>query len=209
MATPILLRLIPSLSKLLFYRGHKAKLGMIELGDNLSIDGDGRLSASMVPGPQGDQGPAGEQGPQGSVGATGPTGPQGATGATGAQGPIGNTGPQGATGAQGPTGATGATGPQGPEGPSRRIETYFGTTDGSGDYSITYSPAFAEIPCVLPDLIATANSQTWRISSSTVNGFTVRVEQRSQVTVLGVQVVGFTTTPVVGAELNVTVMERD
>lgn len=161
MATPILLRLIPSLSKLLFYRGHKAKLGVIELGDNLSIDGDGRLSASMVPGPEG---PQGEQGPQGEVG---------------------------------------------PEGPSRRIETYFGSTDGNGDYSITYAPAFAEIPCVLPDLISTANSQTWRISSSTVEGFTVRVEQRSQVTVLGVQVVGFTTTPVAGAELNVTVMERD
>lgn len=158
MATPILLRLIPSLSKLLFYRGHKAKLGAVELGDNLSIDGDGRLSASMVPGPQG------EQGPQGEVG---------------------------------------------PEGPSRRIETYFGETNGSGDYSVTYDPVFADIPCVTPQLISTANSRTWRVSSSTVSGFTVRVEERSQVTVLGVQVVGFTTTPVSGAELNVTVVEAD
>lgn len=139
MANPIFLRYLPNLSKLLFFRGQKAKLGYVQIGDNLSIDADGVLSAT----------------------------------------------------------------------PSRRIETYFGTTDGNGDYSVTYAPAFTEIPCVLPDLISTANSQTWRISDSTVNGFTVRVEQRSSVDVLGVQVVGFTTTPVSGAELNVTVMERD
>lgn len=152
MATPILLRLLPTLSKMLFYRGHKAKLSVIELGENLSIDAEGKLSASMVPGPQGEQGP---------------------------------------------------------EGPSRRIETYFGITDESGDYSVSYEPIFADIPCVLPDLITNSNSQTWRISSSTVDGFTVRVEERSQTTVLGIQVVGYTTTPVTGASLNVTVMERD
>lgn len=138
MANPIFLRYLPTLSKLIFFRGQKAKLGYVQIGDNLAIDGAGVLSAT-----------------------------------------------------------------------SRRTETYFGNTNGSGDYSVAYPSAFAEVPCVLPSLISSANSQTWRLSSSTVDGFTVRVEQRSLVTVLGVDVVGFTTTPVSGASLNVTVLERD
>lgn len=106
-------------------------------------------------------------------------------------------------------GRTGATGPQGPEGPSRRIETYFGSTNGSGDYTVTYAEAFSQAPCVVPALIASASSQTWRLSSSTTTGFTVRVEQQAMVEVLGAQLVGFATTPVSGASLNVLVIARE
>lgn len=96
----------------------------------------------LVPGPQGETGPAGPQGepgPQGIAGQTGPQGPAGDTGADGAPGvkgdtgtqgiagptgPQGQAGPQGIQGVKGTTGATGAkgstglTGPQGPTGPT-------------------------------------------------------------------------------------------
>lgn len=127
----------------------------------------------------------------------------GATGPQGPAGPAGATGPTGATGAQGPTGTTG---PQGPAGPTRRIETYSGTTNGSGDYAVTFGVAYPSAPAVAVEIKnPTTNRQTYRITSITTTGFTVRVEERASATVLGIDLLGLTVTPVSGANMIVTV----
>lgn len=85
------------------------------------------LSAPMILGVAGPDGPTGPDGPPGADGPTGPAGPTGTTGPiglTGPEGPIGTTGPIGATG---PTGPTGPQGPTGPEGPPGSPPTEFGT----------------------------------------------------------------------------------
>ncbi len=116
-----------------------------------------------VPGPAGDKGSTGAKGDAGAAGAAGATGPAGPAGATGPKGDTGAAGAAGATGAKGDTGATGAVGPTGAAGPTgatgpagtpRRVETYSGTSNGSGVGTVTFSPAFAAVPTILPQ-------QTW------------------------------------------------
>ncbi|QSQ28111.1 hypothetical protein JY651_14465 [Pyxidicoccus parkwayensis] len=110
------------------------------------------LDVELIPGPQGETGPAGPQGLKGDpgntgpVGPAGPAGPQGLKGDTGATGPAGPTGPAGAQGAQGPkgdpgtagtqglkgdTGATGPAGPAGAQGP-QGIKGDTGATGATG-----------------------------------------------------------------------------
>lgn len=152
------------------------------------------LEGTPVPGPPGPAGAAGEQGPEGTQGQKGEQGIQGVKGDEGPMGP------------QGPKGETGETGAQGAPGISRRIETYTGVTNGSGDYTVVYSTAFSTTPKVVPSLVTASQSLTYRVSNSTTTGFTIRVEQRASVTVLSLQVVGFATTAVAGAGVNVIVI---
>lgn len=66
---------------------------------------------------------------------------------------------------------------------SKRIETYLGTSDGSGNYTVTYGTAFANTPDVQPQIQAGSSSdtRTVRITSSSTTGFTVNVRNRTDV----------------------------
>lgn len=90
----------------------------------------------------------------------------------------------------------------------RRTETYLGTTDGSGNYTVTYSQAFSTTPDIQPQLQAGTSSQVVRITSSTTTGFTVQVTERSSVNLLGVEVLLAATTPVSGSSVGVLVISR-
>jgi len=186
-------------------------------------------------GPQGPKGDTGSTGPQGAIGATGPAGadstvpgPQGPIGLTGPAGPKGDTGAQGVqglTGPAGPTGATGATGaqglrglqgiqgvqgptgPQGPSGISKRIETYTGTTNASGQIIVTYPTAFSAVPNVQTPPPALAN-QVWTLTSSTATGFTAVLSQRNVTTLLGLEVLLGATVPVANSAAQIVVIER-
>lgn len=90
----------------------------------------------------------------------------------------------------------------------RRVETYLGTTDGSGNYTVTYSSSFPITPDVQPQLQAGTTSQIVRITSSTTTGFTVNVTNRASVTLLGIEVLLAATTPVSGSSVGVLVTAR-
>lgn len=91
---------------------------------------------------------------------------------------------------------------------AKRIETYTGTTDGSGNYTVTYGTAFSTVPDVQPQLQAGTTSQVVRITSSTTTGFTVNVTNRASVTLLSIEVLLAATTPVSGASVGVLVTSR-
>ena len=85
---------------------------------------------------------------------------------------------------------------------------YKGTTNGSGDFTVNYPVAYASIPTIVPvQTPTTAPNRTVRVVSSTTTGFTVKVEQRSSVNLLGVDVLLSATTPVSGANISVIVLE--
>lgn len=90
----------------------------------------------------------------------------------------------------------------------KRSEVYRGVTDASGNYSVTYSTPYESVPHVQPALQAGTSSQVVRITSSTVNGFTVQVTNRASTTLLAIEVLLASTTPVNGASVSVLVAER-
>ena len=90
----------------------------------------------------------------------------------------------------------------------RRMETFSGVTNGSGNYTITYSTPYPTVPHVAPQLTAGTASQVARITASSVNGFTVSVTNRASVTLLAVEVLLASTTSVVGAAVSVAVLAR-
>lgn len=91
---------------------------------------------------------------------------------------------------------------------SVRVETYLGTTDGSGNYTVTYGTAFSTVPDVQPQMQSGAFNQFIRITSSTTTGFTAQVAQRNSVNLLGIDVLLATTAVVSGASVGVLVTAR-
>ena len=159
-------------------------------------------------GPTGDVGAQGETGPKGDTGETGLTGPKGDTGDSGPQGergPPGETGPKGDTGDQGPIGLTGPKGDTGEPGPSRRIETYSGSTNASGIYTVTYATAFPSVPHVDLSYPGASTEQFVRLVSSTTTGFTAHAYARGGLTVLSVTLLALATTNVNGATIRAVV----
>lgn len=80
---------------------------------------------------------------------------------------------------------------------AKRIETYSGTTNASGQITVTYPTAFPAVPVVQPPAPAAAN-QVWTTVSSTTTGFTLQLNQRNTVTLLSVEVLLGATVPVSG-----------
>lgn len=66
---------------------------------------------------------------------------------------------------------------------SKRVETYTGTSDGSGNYTVTYATAFSTTPDVQPQIQASSSSdtRTVRITTSSTTGFTINVRNRTDV----------------------------
>lgn len=90
----------------------------------------------------------------------------------------------------------------------RRMETFSGVTDATGNFTITYSPAYPAIPHVNPQLTSGTPSQVVRVVASTATGFTVNATNRATVTLLATEVLLAATTPVVGAAVSVSVLAR-
>lgn len=63
----------------------------------------------------------------------------------------------------------------------RKTETFSGTTNGSGIYTITYATAYGSTPDVQPQIQASSASDTTsvRITASSTTGFTVLVRNRT------------------------------
>lgn len=90
---------------------------------------------------------------------------------------------------------------------NRRVELYAGTTDGSGNYTVTYPTPFSAEPHVNPTTYPPADADTRvRITASSVNGFTVRTEKNVGLVVLGITLLGFGTNAVTGVPVRVAVV---
>lgn len=90
----------------------------------------------------------------------------------------------------------------------KRLLAYRGTTDASGNYTVTFSTAFSSSPNIQASINNQSNtSQFIRVSNVTTTGFTINVYQRSAVTLLGIEVLLAATTNVSGASVDVLVTE--
>lgn len=65
----------------------------------------------------------------------------------------------------------------------KRQETYLGTTDSSGNYTVTFGTAFSATPDVQPQIQPSSQSDTRivKVTGSSTTGFTVNVRNRTDV----------------------------
>lgn len=91
---------------------------------------------------------------------------------------------------------------------SDEIVSYSGVTNASGLYSVVYPAPFAagKTPTVIPSMVGAPNTHSARVTASSETGFTIMVESRTVTTVLSVQVLSSSATPVVGQAVNVTLI---
>lgn len=90
---------------------------------------------------------------------------------------------------------------------AKRIEVYTGTTNAAGQITVTYSTPFTSVPVVQPPA-PTLPSQVWTTISSTTTGFTLQLNQRNTVPLLGMEVLLGATVPVNGAAATVLVVSQ-
>lgn len=92
---------------------------------------------------------------------------------------------------------------------TKRMQVFNGTTDANGEFSGTYSPAFTQIPHIAAEIVNQSTpNYLLRVSSSTVNGFTVKAETKSALTILALDVVSFNATNQSGLSVSVAVIEQ-
>jgi len=139
---------------------------------------DGKPVRAMVP----DLAAQGAKGDPGPVGPVGPAGKDGRDGAASTvPGPQGPAGPAGAASTvPGPAGPTGAIGPAGQP---ARVEEYTGTSNASGVGTITFAPAFTEVPKVVVQDGWAGTQMICGAASATLTGATVTL-MRSRATLL-------------------------
>jgi len=129
--------------------------------------------------------------------------------ALGPQGPKGDPGVNGTNGAQGIQGVQGSQGLQGLQGPAgldaKRVDTYSGTTDSNGLFTVTYGVAFPATPNVHMEA-PTANNQIWQKVSSSTTGFSFRLVQRASVNLLSTDLLLSAVTNVASASVKATVV---
>lgn len=91
----------------------------------------------------------------------------------------------------------------------RKVETFLGTTNASGDLVITFANTYSTAPDVQAQIFpSTTANQIIRVTSVTTTGCTIRVEQRNAVTLLAVEVLLAAVVPVNGASVSVQVTPR-
>src|SRR5215217_8387026 len=74
---------------------------------------------------------------------------------------------------------------------------FYGNTNSSGDYAVTYTTPKAKVPFVGISLDPGLDSSLlFRLASSTVNGFSIKCEARAMLTVLGINLLSFAVTNV-------------
>lgn len=91
------------------------------------------------------------------------------------------------------------------------VISYSGITNSSGLYSVTYAVPFAagKIPTIIPSMVGAPNTRLVRVTASSETGFTVMVEDRTVATILSIQVLSSTATPVSGQAVNITLVVND
>lgn len=90
---------------------------------------------------------------------------------------------------------------------AKRQESFSGTTDGSGNFSGTFTPSFSTAPNTQPVIVNGTDLMVFRLTANSVSGFTVNVVQRVKLTVLGIDLLSFNATPVSGQAVKVMVFE--
>lgn len=93
---------------------------------------------------------------------------------------------------------------------AKRQLTFTGTTDVSGNYNITFSPAFSVAPNIQASITnqGSNTNQFIKVVSSSTTGATVNVFQRNAVTLLGIEVLLAATTNVSGATVDILITEK-
>lgn len=85
---------------------------------------------------------------------------------------------------------------------NKRTETYSGTTDASGNWTVVFPIAFPSTPNIQPVLVNPSNAAVFTLTASSASGFTVNVGIRASLTVLGISLLSFAVTPVSGQAVN-------
>jgi hypothetical protein len=88
------------------------------------------------------------------------------------------------------------------------VSTYTGNTNASGDYTVVFAIEKSGIPNVQPSLQPPNNAaMVCRLTAASTTGFTVKVEQRTSITVLAVDLLSFAVTNVNNQALKVLVID--
>lgn len=91
----------------------------------------------------------------------------------------------------------------------RRVETYSGTTNVSGVYTVVFPIAYTTTPDIQASILNQSNvNQYLRITSVSTTGFTINIFQRNSVNILGIDVLLSTTVNVNGASIGVLITEK-
>lgn len=97
---------------------------------------------------------------------------------------------------------------------AKRQLTYSGTTDASGNYTVTFNPSFTVAPNIQQNLLGGNALQGTLVTSITTTGFTIQAYTRSTVSSLPVigtltgLLVGAATNPLVGGNIDVLITEK-
>lgn len=90
----------------------------------------------------------------------------------------------------------------------RKVETFLGTSDASGNVTITFANTYATPPDVQPQIIGGTFNQSVRVVSVSTTGCVVQAAQRNLVTLLSIEVLLGATVNLVGASVTVQVTSR-
>lgn len=90
----------------------------------------------------------------------------------------------------------------------RKTETFLGTTDASGNFTITFANTYATAPDVQPQIIGGTFNQMVRVVSVSTTGCVVQAAQRNLVTLLSIEVLLGATVNLVGASVTVQITAR-
>lgn len=90
----------------------------------------------------------------------------------------------------------------------RKVETFLGTTDASGNVTINFANTYATPPDVQPQIIGGTFNQSVRVVSISTTGCVVQAAQRNLVTLLSIEVLLGATVNLVGASVTVQVTPR-
>lgn len=91
----------------------------------------------------------------------------------------------------------------------KRQETYSGTTNASGVYTVTFATPYSVAPNIQANIVNQSNTnQFLRVTSVSTTGFTVNAFARASISVLGLDLLAFATTNVNGAAIDVLITEK-
>lgn len=90
----------------------------------------------------------------------------------------------------------------------KRQETYTGTTNGSGNYTITFSTSYSVAPNIQANLVGNNTNQFARVTAVSTTGFTVNVYSFNSLSIAGIVALLPTVTNVSGASADVLITEK-
>lgn len=91
----------------------------------------------------------------------------------------------------------------------RKVETFLGTSDASGNVTITFANTYSIPPDVQPQIIGGTFNQMVRVVSVSTTGCVVQAAQRNLVTLLSIEVLLGATVNLVGASVTIQVTPRN